>query len=104
MPLQFLDLLDQQLDAIKLAADLRHERWRQWTPISGNERVEAFAWIAFQRFVFGHTSAEQKAFILLTCLIRSFVSAFRSRTNRRRSSSSGVGDRKIAQTRGSPRL
>jgi hypothetical protein len=56
-----LDLLDQQLDAIKFAADLRLERWRQWTPISGNERVEAFASIAFQRFVSGHTLAEQKA-------------------------------------------
>ena len=42
--------------------------------------------------------------IRLTCLIRSLTRALRSRTTRRLSSSSGVGTRSIAQTRGSPRL
>ncbi|ESX80678.1 hypothetical protein X759_12165 [Mesorhizobium sp. LSHC420B00] len=99
-----LDLLDQQLDAIKLAADLRYERWRQWTPICGNERVETSASIAFQRFVSGHTLAEQKALYPVDVPDRSFVRAFRSRTNRRQSSSSSVGTRNMAQTLGSPRL
>lgn len=40
----------------------------------------------------------------LTWRTRTFVNALRSREMRRRSSSSGIGTRSIAHTRGSPRL
>src|SRR5262249_9232089 len=85
---------------VKFAPALPLHMRRQWSALAGPQLLKPLAPVAAQRLVAGYALAEQQtldAVDVAYALVRQCLALMR-----RRSSSSGVGTRSIAQTRGSP--
>ena len=103
LDLNLFELLQDQLDAVQFAADLRFQVRRQGAPIAGPQLLQPDPTVAAQGRVVAD-ALDELPLIRFTCATRSAISVLCSRQISQRSSSAGVGGLTIEQTRGSPRL